>query len=99
METSRKEQLEALIARGLEAQHFLQFIDKEAYFRTVFNELDGEYVNQIMGLDPAQLDAFRLLQTKRLALYEPMSRIAADVQLGQKASAEIDQPEGTGGIL
>ena len=57
------------IQRGIEAQHFLQFIDREPYFRKLFEELDEEYTKEILGLKPFETEKVTLLQTKRLALY------------------------------
>ena len=84
------------IQRGIEAQHFLQFIDREPYFRKLFEELDKEYTKEILGLKPADTEKFTLLQTKRLALYEPIDRAKMDVVVGENAKANLDKPQGKG---
>jgi len=99
MDEKRTEQLRRTVERGLEAQHFLQFVDREPYFKMLFNELDQEYVTAMLGLQPHQTEEFRYLQTKRMALYEPINRAAMDVQIMQKANDELENPEGMGGIL
>ena len=56
MEDKTREQFENSVRRGIEAQHFLQFIDREPYFKSLFVELDTEYVNAMLGLNPNQTD-------------------------------------------
>jgi hypothetical protein len=99
MNQERKNHLEATVTRGLEAQNFLQFMDREPYFKTLFNEIDNSYVTSILGLAPDKLEEFRLLQTKRMALYEPLSRAQYDVSAGQMAAQELESPDEGGGIL
>lgn len=89
-----KDEANILITRGLEAQHFLQFIEREPYFKAVFQEMDDEYVKDILGLDPQSKEKFALIQTKRHALYEPLNRIRQDVEIGKRAETETPQGEG-----
>ena len=99
MNQERKQHLEATVTRGLEAKYFLQYMEREPYFKTLFQEIDNSYVTSILGLAPDKLEDFRLLQTKRMALYEPLSRAQYDVSAGQIAADELENPEGEGGIL
>lgn len=84
------------IARGIEAQHFLQFIDKEPYFKMLFQELDDEYTKELLGLNPFETEKFSLLQAKRYALYEPIERAKMDVVVGENAKVNLDKPQGKG---
>ena len=99
MNQERKNHLEATVTRGLEAQNFLQYMERETYFKTLFNEIDNSYVSTILGLAPDKTSEFTMLQTKRMALYEPLSRAQYDVSAGQNAANELESPEGEGGIL
>ncbi len=99
MNQERKQHLEATVTRGLEAQNFLQYMEREPYFKTLFNEIDNSYVSTILGLSPDKTGEFTMLQTKRMALYEPLSRAQYDVSAGQNAAEELESPEGEGGIL
>ncbi len=85
-----------LIERGLNAKNFLQFIEREPYFKNLFKELDEEYTQEILGLKPADTEKFTLLQTKRLALYEPIDRAKMDVAVGENAKTNLDKPQGKG---
>lgn len=84
------------ITRGIEAQHFLQFIEKEPYFKSLFSELDEEYTAEILGLKPNDTERFSLLQAKRFALYEPIERAKMDVVVGENAKVNLDKPQGKG---
>jgi len=99
MEDKTREQFENSVRRGIEAQHFLQFVEREPYFKSLFVELDTEYVNAMLGLNPNQTDEFRFLQTKRMALYEPINRARMDVAMGNKAQEELEKTDSAGGIL
>ncbi len=92
----RRHQLEAQIAKGIEAQHFLQFIEREPYFKTVFQEIDNDNVNTILGLDPQNTQAFTILQAKRANHYELIGRIQQDVHIGKLAQAELEAIERDG---
>lgn len=87
-------QLENAVERGLNAEHFIQFIDRETYFKTLFQEIDQNLVNAIVGLDPHNTAAFTILQAKRMALYEPINMVHRDIELGRRAQAELIAPEG-----
>lgn len=92
----RRKQLEAQIARGIEAQHFLQFIEREPYFKAVFQEMDNDRVNSLLGLDPQNTQAFTVLQAQRANHYELIHRIHQDVHIGQLARAEMENLEAHG---
>lgn len=94
-----KEQLEAAIERGLNAQHFLQFIDREPYFKMLFQEIDTALINALLGLDPKNTDSFTILQAKRQSLYEPISCVHRDIEIGKRASEEIEGTAEQKGIL
>lgn len=94
--TDRRKQLEDQLTRGIEAQHFLQFIENEPYFKTVFQEIDNDYVKAILGLDPNNAAAFTVLQAKRANHYELIHRIHQDVHIGQLARAEMDDLDANG---
>lgn len=96
METDRRKQLEVQITKGIEAQHFLQFIENEPYFKAVFQEIDNDTVKAILGLDPQNTQAFTVLQAKRTNHYEIFHRIAMDVQIGMLARKEIDDLDANG---
>ena len=66
MEDKTREQFENSVRRGIEAQHFLQFIDREPYFKSMFVELDTEYVNAMLGLNPRERE---IIIARRL--YDP----------------------------
>ncbi len=85
-----------LIERGLNAKNFLQFIEREPYFKNLFKELDEEYTQEILGLKPFETEKFTLLQTKRLALYEPIDRAKMDIIVGENAKDNLDKPQGKG---
>ena len=99
MDQDRKKQLENMTARGLEAQHFVQFVEREGYFKGLIQEIDTEYVTAILGLAPKDTETFTFLQTKRMALFEPINRAFADIQAGHKAAEDLEHPMGEGGIL
>jgi hypothetical protein len=92
----RRKQLEAQITKGIEAQHFLQFIESEPYFKAVFQEIDNDTVTAILGLDPQNTQAFTVLQAKRANHYELIGRIHQDVHIGQLASAEMEDIDRNG---
>ena len=92
----RRKQLEAQIARGLEAQHFLQFIENEPYFKEVFQELDNDRVKAILGLDPQNTQAFTVLQAQRANHYELIHRIHQDAHIGQLARKEMEELDANG---
>jgi hypothetical protein len=94
-----KTQLEKAIERGLEAEHFLQFIEREAYFKSLFQEIDQNLVNAIVGLDPHNTAAFTILQAKRMSLYEPINMVHRDIELGKRAQAEVLSEGQKEGIL
>ena len=94
-----KPQLENAIERGLNAQHFLQFINNEPYFKTLFQEIDSALMNAIMGLDPNNKEAFTVLQAKRMALYEPINCVHRDVEIGKRAMEELNGGNTAEGIL
>ena len=94
-----KDQLEAAIERGLNAQHFLQFIDREPYFKMLFQEIDSSLINAMLGLDPNNKDAFTVLQSKRLALYEPINYVHRDIEVGKRAAEELEGTQEQKGIL
>ena len=94
-----KAQLEKAIERGLSAQHFLQFIEREPYFKMLFQEIDSALINAIVGLDPNNKNTFTVLQARRLSLYEPINCVHRDIEIGKRASQELDGAEAQKGIL
>ena len=87
---NRRKELEEQRQRGLEAQLFLEYLEREPYFKNLFAEIDGELTASMLGLDPFKTEKFTLAQCKRLALYEPLTRVQQDIELGQRATAEME---------
>lgn len=86
----RRKQLEREIQRGLDAKLFLSYLEREPYFKKLFEELDDKYTKELLGLKPTQTEEFSVLQAKRISLYEPMNMVHQDILIGEKATAEIE---------
>lgn len=85
---------ELLQIRGMEAQEFKRFLRDNPYFQRVVDELNEDYVTQILGLDPQNKERFTVLQAARTALFLPFERVESDINMGNDAAERLTRPEG-----
>ena len=89
----------ALLEAGEAAEQFLVFLKENPFFRKLVDGIDTDYVTEILGLPPAEVEKFRYLQTKRQALYEPFARVQTFLHAAQKVTEELQGVAPEGGIL
>jgi hypothetical protein len=93
-------QYEAQVSRGISAQYFLDTLKEgDQYFMKLFEEIDKELNQAIAGLDPSNTTAFTIFQARRQALYEPINRVHADIDIGKRAGELLSGKIEEGGIL
>ena len=82
---------ELLVMRGQEAEAFMRFIGEgEKYFTALLAAMKDDLQREIMDLSPADTDRFTVLKAKVDCLYDPLTRVWSDIEIGKRAKQRID---------
>jgi hypothetical protein len=77
----------------MEAQEFKRYLRDNPYFQMVVDELNEEYMTQILGLRPQDKETFTVLQAVRMSFLLPFERVDADIQMGNDATERLTRPD------